>query len=72
MASEQIEQLYAALTDIPPFYVGRNDGTIKVFRFATLKEAEAKIEEFEDICPADVHNGEFYIDGPEELVQAGR
>ena len=56
MASEQIL----------PFYVGRNDGTIEVFRFATLEEAEAKIEEFEAICPADVHNGEFYIDGPEE------
>jgi hypothetical protein len=72
MASEQIEQLYAELTNILPFYVGRNDGTIEVFRFATLKEAEAKIVEFEAICPADVHNGEFYIDGPEELVQAGR
>ena len=65
MANEQIEQLYAELTGILPFYVGRNDGAGKVFRFATLNEAEAKIEEFESICPDDVNNGEFYIDGPE-------
>jgi hypothetical protein len=69
MASEEVEQLYSELTDILPFYVGRNDGTGKVFRFSTLAEAEAKIADFETVCPADVHNGEFYIDGPEELVQ---
>jgi hypothetical protein len=68
MASKQIEQLYSELTGILPFYVGRNDGTGKVFRFATLREAEAKIVEFETVCPVDVHNGEFYIDGPEELI----
>jgi hypothetical protein len=53
-----------------PFYVGRNDGTGEVFRFATLQEAEAKIAELETVYPVEVHNGEFYIDGPEELVQA--
>jgi putative IMPACT (imprinted ancient) family translation regulator len=55
-----------------PFYVGRNDGTGKVQRFATLKEAEARITEIEKTHPKAVHNGEFYVDGPEELIQAGR
>ena len=68
MASKEIEQLYAELTAILPFYVGRNDGTGKTFRCATLQEAEAKIAELEHIYPVEVHNGDFYIDGPEELI----
>ena len=50
------------------FYVGRNDGAGCVYEFPTLAEAEAKIAEFEGVCPADVHNGEFYIDAPEDEV----
>ena len=54
------------MDDRKPFAVGRNDGQGVVFRFDTLQEAEDKIAEFEDICPDDVHAGEFYIDGPNE------
>ena len=48
-----------------PFAVGRNDGVGRVFHCRTAEEAEELIGDFEGICPADVHNGEFYIDGPE-------
>jgi hypothetical protein len=70
MATKEIEQLYAELTEILPFYVGRNDRTGKVYRYASLKEAEAKIVELEAIFPVDVHNGAFYIDGPEDLINS--
>lgn len=35
------------------YKVGRNDFTGAIFSFDTLEEAEAKIAEIEEICPAD-------------------
>lgn len=52
----------------PAFSVGRNDLTGEVRRFATLAEAEAHVVEIEKTDPASVHAGDYYVDGPEELI----
>ncbi len=59
-----------SLSDVPlpPFSVGRNDGKGKVTRHATLAEAEARIVQIEKTDPAGVHAGDYYVDGPEELI----
>ncbi len=65
-SKQQLPKDLQHYTAVPQYAVGRNDGSGCVFYFKTLAEAEAKIAEFEGICPADVHNGLFYIDTPEE------
>lgn len=53
------------------YFVGRNDGTGQVFQCSTLREAEEKIVEIEKFDPAGVHNGEYYIDPPEDEIVGG-
>jgi hypothetical protein len=55
-----------------PFAVGYDDGTGPVTRFATLAEAEAEIWRLEGIDPVGVHAGNYFIDGPEELINPKR
>jgi hypothetical protein len=52
-----------------PFTVGRNDGRGEVTRHATLAEAEGRIVEIAKIDPEGVARGDYYVDGPDELVQ---
>jgi hypothetical protein len=50
------------------YFVGKNGGTGQVFQFSTLREAEEKIAEIEKFDPVGVHNGEYYIDIPEDEI----
>jgi hypothetical protein len=54
-----------------PVTIGRNDGVGKVFRFSTVKDAEAAIALLETVIPVSVHAGDYYIDAPEEMVNSG-
>jgi hypothetical protein len=47
------------------FSVGRNDGTDTPRFFGTLAEAEAEIARIEEVDPAGVKAGEYFIDAPE-------
>ena len=51
-----------------PFSTGRTDCTGTVTRHATLAEAEAHIVEIEKTDPAGVHAGDYFVDGPEILI----
>lgn len=52
-----------------PFTVGKTDDRrFKRQRFATMGEAEQHITTLEGTDPAGVHAGDYYIDGPEELI----
>jgi len=70
-SEEQIKRGYYDAADSywNPFYVGRNDGSIEPSRFPTLKAAESEIDRISATDYKGVANGDYYIDGPEELIQ---
>lgn len=65
---QEIESIRGLLRNFLPVAVGRNDGIGEIKRFATLKEGEEHIATIEKTDPDGVHNGDYYIDAPEEMV----
>lgn len=53
-----------------PVSVGRNNCTGKVFHFSTIADAEEAIALLETVIPVSIRAGNYYIDAPEEMVNA--